>query len=48
LCTRRKTTTRKDTLTGASEMSGSELPQHDQPGIVLDLDRALVKLPDTT
>jgi len=38
---------KKDTLTGASETSGSELPQHDQTGIVLDLDRALVKLPDT-
>jgi RNA polymerase sigma-70 factor (ECF subfamily) len=31
---------------GAGEMTGNELPQHNTTGMVLDLDRALVKLPD--
>jgi len=38
---------KNDALARAGEMSGSESPQHDKTGVVLDLDRALVKLPDT-
>lgn len=37
---------KKDALGGASEMTGNELPQHNTTGMVLDLDRALVKLPN--
>ena len=37
---------KKDALGGAGEMTGNETPQHDTAGMVLDLDRALVKLPD--
>lgn len=37
---------KKDALGGAGEMTGNETPQHDTTGMVLDLDRALVKLPD--
>jgi len=36
---------KKDALGGANEMTGAESPQHDTTGMVLDLDRALVKLP---
>jgi RNA polymerase sigma factor (sigma-70 family) len=36
---------KKDALGDAGEMTGNELPQHDTSGMVLDLDRALVKLP---
>ncbi len=35
---------KKDALGGANEMTGNELPQHDTTGMVLDLDRALVRL----
>jgi len=38
---------KKDALAGAGEMIGTELPQHDSPGMVIDLDRALVRLPET-
>jgi len=38
---------KKDALGGASEMTGTELPQQNTTGMVLDLDRALVKLPST-
>lgn len=38
---------KKDALGGASEMTGTELSQHNTTGMVLDLDRALVKLPST-
>lgn len=38
---------KKDALGAAGEMTGNELPQHNTTGMVLDLDRALVKLPDT-
>lgn len=37
---------KKDALGGADEMTGNETPRHDSTGMVLDLDRALVKLPD--
>ncbi|MBT8072734.1 MAG: RNA polymerase sigma factor [Xanthomonadales bacterium] len=37
---------KKDALGGAGEMTGNEQPQHDTTGMVLDLDRALVKLPN--
>ena len=37
---------KKDALGGAGDITGNESPQHDTPGMVLDLDRALVKLPD--
>ena len=35
---------KKDALGDAGEMTGTELPQHDTTGMVLDLDRALVRL----
>jgi RNA polymerase sigma factor (sigma-70 family) len=35
---------KKDALGDAGEMTGAELPQHDTTGMVLDLDRALVRL----
>jgi RNA polymerase sigma-70 factor (ECF subfamily) len=35
---------KKDALGGAGEMTGNEKPQHNTTGMVLDLDRALVKL----
>ena len=38
---------KKDTLKGAAEMSGLETAQQDKPGMMLDLDRALVRLPET-
>ena len=38
---------KKDALGGASEMTGTELPQQNTSGMILDLDRALVKLPST-
>ena len=37
---------KKDALGAAGEMTGTELPKHDTTGMVLDLDRALVKLPN--
>ena len=37
---------KKDALGGAGEMTGTETPQHDTTGIILDLDRALVRLPN--
>jgi len=38
---------KKDALGAANEMTGTEQPQHDMTGMVLDLDRALVRLPDS-
>ena len=35
---------KKDALSSAGEMTGAELPQNDTTGMVLDLDRALVRL----
>jgi RNA polymerase sigma-70 factor (ECF subfamily) len=35
---------KKDALAAAGEMSGTELPQHNTTGIVMDLDRALMRL----
>lgn len=37
---------KKDALGDAGKMTGNELPQHDTSGMILDLDRALVKLPN--
>lgn len=38
---------KKDALGSAGEMTGNETPKHDTTGMILDLDRALVKLPET-
>ena len=38
---------KKDAMSSAGEMTGSERPHHDRTGLVLDLDRALIRLPET-
>jgi RNA polymerase sigma-70 factor (ECF subfamily) len=37
---------KKDALGGAGEITGNERPENDTTGMVLDLDRALMKLPN--
>jgi len=38
---------KKDALGGADEITGAEMPQNDTTGVVLDLDRALMRLSET-
>lgn len=38
---------KKDAMSNADAMTGSERPHHDTTGMVLDLDRALIRLPET-